>query len=109
MAPITWGPRICVPPPPVPTAPGGFEDLRKGKEKLALTLQNNPAWVGWGGEPHKEASVGGGSSLYNGSSETCPWGETEDLYQHGLRKKCLYSFRTCPHRLQAKNVQHSIY
>lgn len=60
MAPITWGPRICAPPPPVPTAPGGFEDLRKGKEKLALTLQNNPAWVGWGGgTPQRSKCCGG--------------------------------------------------
>lgn len=60
MAPITWDPRTCAPLPVVPTAPGGFEDLRKVKEKLALTLQSNPAWVGWGkGTPQRSKCVGG--------------------------------------------------
>ena len=46
--------------PVVPTAPGGFEDLRKVKERMALTLQNNPAWVGWGeGTPQRSKCVGG--------------------------------------------------
>ena len=54
MAPITWGPRTCAPLPVVPTAAGGFEDLRKVKEKLALTLKNNG--MGWG-----EGTGGGGA------------------------------------------------
>lgn len=58
MAPITWGPRTCAPLPVVPTAAGGFEDLRKVQEKLALTLQNNG--MGWGeGTPQGSKCVWG--------------------------------------------------
>ena len=77
MAPITWGPRTCAPLPVVPTAAGGFEDLRKVKEKLALTLKNNG--MGWG-----EGTGGGGArgslDCWRGQGERCSgaWGSVPD-------------------------------
>ena len=76
MAPIIWGPRSCAPPPPAPTAPGGFEDLRKGKEKLALTLQNNPAWVGWVvGTPQRSKCWGGAHPCTMAPQKPVPGGK----------------------------------
>lgn len=100
--PLPLGALESVPPSPIPAAFG------EGKEKLALTLQNNPARVGWGGGDPTMKRVCEKPVCVQWPLRNLSLGKTEDLYWHGLRKKCLCSFRTCPHRLQAKNVRHSI-
>lgn len=109
MAPITWDPRTCAPLPVVPTAPGGFEDLRKVKEKLALTLQIiQPGWDGVRELP-KEASVCGGLIPVQWPLRNLSLGENRGSRSTWPGEKSPYSFQTCPHRLQAKNVHSSIY
>jgi len=107
MAPITWGPRTCAPLPVVPTAAGGFEDLRKVKEKLALTLQNNG--MGWGeGTPQRSKCVWGAYPCTVAPQKPVPRGKQRISINMAWGKKSVL-FSDLPPQAPAKKVHSSIY
>lgn len=93
-----WSPLFLV-------ALGGLREAQRSWDSPCKVIQ--PRRTGWWGNPTKKRVC---EQLFR-----TQWplrnlfqGKTEDLYWQGLRKKCLSSFRTCPRRLQAKNVQRGV-